>query len=168
MKEYSDYKLLFYTESILMSCEAEDVKKQKLEKFGKTKLDNLIKKGLTFDDEFDMRRYAIYKSRNEKHLVLVTTGCYKEDYDLDNNCLPTIDEVMDCCSIDCKDPDEYFPVDVYGPGITFAYKWHNNVAEYMTLSSEDVYNELIDSNYHGIISYVENRLPEECYANREL
>lgn len=157
MKKYKDLKLLFYCESLVLSTTADEVRQQALEEFGEGVLDR-INKDKRFEDEYDMRRYAIYLANDGNQLVLATTGCAKEDYDEDPKNLPEIDEVVESLSEECENVDNYFPICVFDKSLVFGYKWFNSEAEYTIMEGKDEYDNLINENYHQIIAEIEKRL----------
>ena len=155
MKKYRDLKLLYYSEALVLSTTAEEVKDQLIAEFGKEVSEKMTNQ--QFKDEYDMRRYALYLANDGNQLVLATTGCAKEDYDENPENLPEIDEVVESLSEECEDADDYFPICVFDKSLVFAYKWFNSQAEYTIMEGKDEYDNLINENYHQIIAEIEKR-----------
>lgn len=155
-KEYDDLKLLYYEESLVLSTSATEVKQQVIDNYGENTLNIMMNK--PYEDEYDMRRYALYLSSDDKHLILLTTGCYKEDYDKNHDNLPKIEQLADNISETCEDIDNYFPINVFDSGIVFGYKWYGQDPEYTLIEDEQLYKQLLEDNYHNVIAYIEERV----------
>ena len=146
---------MFYSESLVLSTTANEIKEQILDEYGSEVLNEMIFSGKKFKDEYDMRRYAIYLSKDERHLIILTTGCSKEEYDKDNNNLPEIHELLDCFKAN-NDGRYKYPINQEDDkNIMFVYKWQDERIEYLIIDDEKAFDRINDDNYYAIIANLE-------------
>ena len=155
MKKYKDLKLLYYSQAEVLSKTAKQLKQEVQDEYGESVLNTMTSEGRQFEDEYEVRRYGLYLANDGNQLVLCVTACSKEDYDKDEKNLPEIDEVAEDLSEECEDVDNYFPICVFDKAIVFGYKWHDSETEYMVVENKDIYDDLVNENYHRIIAYIE-------------
>ena len=152
-KRIRDYRLLFDCISRDLATAVEDIADQ----FSTNKINEMIENSKTIDDMYDMRRYVLCEDKEKNNLVLLTTGCYEDEYENGKN-LPQIDDLIDFIEHDVGFSEILSVFQEKRKAILAVYQWFNEKPRCTLIEDEDLYDEIVDTDYFNMISAIENEL----------